>query len=460
MESAYEALSKSTASLKHLIVFSDGDPGAPSKTLVQDIVSHKITISTVMIGGHVAPATMSWLAAQGNGRFWEVNTASDLPHIFIKEASVILKSAIFEEPFKPQMKAITEVVKGIAPGEFPPLLGYVCTTPKGRAEVPLLTEKGDPLLAHWQYGLGRAVAFTSDARAKWAAQWLGWDKFRQFWRQVAEWSLRRVDTADFNTEVAVEKGEGHVSVEAIDASGHYRNFLNLQLLVVSPKGEKQVLELSQTGPGRYDAVFPTKEVGAYLMNLTDRATGQSEALGLSVNYSPEFDDSGPNTSLLRRLAELGGGKILNPNTDNPYLHDRKKTFQPLDLSDWLVKFAILLFPFDVAVRRIQIDRAEWLRATRALRRWVFFWQGVPRTKEADESLSALLARRGQVRSERTAPAASPALFQPEKPVEIADMGQPAAPAEAGEAQPPKAPVSTTSRLLDAKRRAQKRTGKE
>jgi len=91
--------------------------------------------------------------------------------------------------------------------------------------------------------LGRTVAFTSDARAKWAANWMGWDKFRQFWLQVAQCSLRRLDAADFNTEVAVEKGEGHVSVEAIDSQGHYRNFLNLQLLVVSPKGEKQVLQL-------------------------------------------------------------------------------------------------------------------------------------------------------------------------------------------------------------------------
>jgi uncharacterized membrane protein len=467
MQSAYEALVKSTASLKHLIVFSDGDPSAPSKSLVQDIVNHKITISTVMIGGHVAPDTMSWLAAEGRGRFWAVDSASELPQIFIKEASVILKSAIFEEPFKPQQRALSEVVKGIGPQEFPQLLGYVCTTPKPRAEVPLVTQKGDPLLAHWQYGLGRAVAFTSDARAKWAANWMGWDKFRQFWLQVAQWSLRRVDAANFNTEVAIDKGEGHVSVEAVDPDGHYRNFLNLQLLVVSPTGEKQVLSLDQSGPGRYDATFPTKEVGAYLMNLTDRATGQSEALGLSVNYSPEFDDSGPNLNLLRRLAELGGGKVLDPRTDNPFTHDRMKTFRPLDLRDLLMKFAILLFPFDVAVRRIQIDREEWLRATRSLRRWIFFWKGVPRTKEADDSLSALLARRGQVRSQRTATpeAASPALFETRTPAPAPTPGN--APSETPHESPSpaenpsaKEQASTTSRLLDAKRRAQKRTDRE
>ena len=369
-----------------------------------------------------------------------------------------MKSAIFEEPFQPQQRTLSEVVKGFSPGDFPQLLGYVCTTPKARAEVPLVTQKGDPLLADWQYGLGRAVAFTSDARAKWAAQWMTWDKFRQFWLQVAQWSLRRVDSASFNTEVAVDKGEGHVSIEAIDPDGH---FLNLQLLVVSPKGDKQVLPLQQTGPGRYDAVFPTREIGAYLMNLTDLATGQSQALGLSVNYSPEFDDTGPNLNLLGRLAELGGGKILDPLADNPFTHDRKKTFRPLDLRDWLLQFAILLFPLDVAVRRIQIDRQEWLRATRTLRRW--------RTKEADESLSALLARRGQVRSQRTAPAtpADPSLFEPRSPApapapDTAPSESPPAspPAAPGEKPPPKPPASTTSRLLDAKRRAQKRTGRE
>jgi hypothetical protein len=421
-----------------------------------------------MIGGHVAPDTMTTLAVQGHGRFWAVDSASDLPQIFIKEASVILKSAIFEEPFKPQLKSTSEIVKGIGAQDYPALLGYVCTTPKGRAEVPLVTQKGDPLLAHWQYGLGRAVAFTSDARAKWAANWLGWSQYQQFWQQVAQWSLRRVEAADFTTEVAVEKGEGHVSVEAIDADGHYRNFLNLQLLVVSPKGEKQILALEQTGPGHYDATFPTKEVGAYLMNLTDRGSGQSQALGLSVNYSPEFDDSGPNTSLLRRLAELGGGKLLNPETENPFSHDRKETFQPLDLRDWLLKFAILLFPLDVGVRRIQIDRGEWLRATKKLRRWLLPWRGVPRTKEADESLSALLSRRGRVRSERTAVAPSAALFEPEKQVPVPEPGKPAPlqggePGQAGEAgdkPPPKEQASVTSRLLDAKRRAQKRTDKE
>src|SRR5512146_1769680 len=128
----------------------------------------------------------------------------------------------------------------------------------------------------------------------------------------------------------------------------------------------------------------------------------------------------PNLNLLRRLAESGNGKILDPAIPalNPFSHDRQKTFQPRDLWETLLKFAIVLFTLDVAVRRIQIDRDEWRRALQILRRWLFFWEGAPRPAEAEVSLAALLARREQVRSTHTAPALepNPDLFRPQRPV--------------------------------------------
>ena len=471
MEKAHEALKKSTASLKHIIVFSDGDPGAPTPQLMQSIVGDRITVSTVLIAGHAGPDTMISIAEQGHGRFYDVRSPDQLPQIFIKEAAVILKSAIYEEPFKPQQVSSSELIRGIGAGEYPQLRGYVATSQKPRAETPLLTDKGDPLLAHWQFGLGRAVAFTSDAKAKWAQDWLGWEKYRQFWSQIAKWSLRRLDNADFTTDVTVDKGEGVISVEALDEKGNYRNFLNLQATVVSPKGEKLAARLEQTGPGHYEARFATREVGAYLLNLMNIENGEvrgSQVLGASVNYSPEFSATEPNNNLLRRLGEAGGGKVLDPDmpADNPFLHDRIKTFQPRDLWERLLKLAIMLFPLDVGVRRIQLDRAEWLKATATLRRWLFFWRGVPRAPEADESLAALLARRDQVRAKQTAPSVppSPDLFKPQKPVVILPERKETLTAHAAgpvvgvsaPAKPEEPPASTTSRLLEAKRRAQQR----
>lgn len=469
MSKAYEALSQSTANLKHMIVFSDGDPGSPTRELMDKIAANRITVSTVLIAGHAGPDTMVWIAGQGRGRFYNVNNAAQLPQIFLKETAVILKSAIFEEPFKPKVVVASEVVRGIAASEYPTLRGYVCTTPKARAEIPLVSDKGDPLLAHWQYGLGRAVAFTSDAKAKWARDWLGWANYRQFWSQIAQWSLRRLENAAFTSEIDLDKGEGHLSVEALDERGGYRNFLNLQTVVVSPKGERQTVRLEQSGPGRYEARFSTKEAGSYLLNLMEFKDGKlaaSQVLGASVNYSPEFSAPEPNLPLLKRLAESGQGKLLDPldPDDSPFLHDRKKTFQPWDLWEWLVKAALLLFVLDVGIRRIQIDREEWAKWLAVARRGLFFWRTEPRAPEAEESLATLLARRGQVRSRREAAPIepSPELFQPVSPPAF-EPARDDAPAPIPETQPPEEaaaseekPGSTASRLLEAKRRARKK----
>jgi uncharacterized membrane protein len=478
LEKAHAALRKSTANLKHIIIFSDGDPQAPTEELLKAIVDDRISVSTILISGHSGPDTMEFMAERGKGRAYNVTSPDDLPQVFIKETAVILKSAIYEEPFTPQVRSLSEVVRGISPADYPKLLGYVATTPKPRAETPLWTDKGDPLLAHWQYGLGRAVAFTSDARAKWGKLWLNWDKYRQFWSQIAQWSLRRLENADFHTEVTIDKGEAVLGVDASDAQGNYRNFLNLQALVVSPKGQKQTIHVEQTGPGHYEARFPTREVGSYNLNLLEIKDGQvrgSQRLGASVNYSPEFNAIEPNLNLLRRLAESGKGKLLDPaSLDlNPFSHDRQKTYQPRALWESLIRFAVLLFILDVAVRRIQLDRDELRRAMQKLRAWLLFWEGVPRSPQAEESLAALLARRDAVRSRQTAPAAQPDpdLFRPQKtpalplpgaePPDALAPGPPRPGVElaaqpAGTALEEPAPASTTSRLLEAKRRAQQR----
>ena len=475
LQQAHDALKKSTANLKHIIVFSDGDPAPPSPALMNEIVSDRMTVSTVLIAGHVGPDTMIKIAADGRGRFYNVTSPSILPQIFIKETAVILKSAIYEEPFKPQVRSASELTRGIAATDYPNLLGYVATTVKPRAETPLFTHKGDPLLAHWQYGLGRAVAFTSDARPKWGKNWLNWAQYRQFWSQIAQWSLRRIENTDFTSEVTVDKGEGVINVEALDEKGNYKNFLNLQAAVVSPKGEKINVRLEQTGPGHYEAKFATKEVGAYLLNLMQMENGKAVAgqtVGASLNYSPEFAAGEPNLNLLRRIAEAGGGKVLDPDNtnDEPFSHNRIKTHQPRDWWEGLLKLAVILFVLDVGVRRIQLDREEWLKATATLRKWIFFWSGTPRPVESEVSLASLLAKRGEVRTTRTAAGTEPRaeLFRPEQPggpIELPTVGgsETAPSGERPTVAPTKMedtekPVGTTSRLLEAKKRAQKRRG--
>ena len=476
MERAQASLARSTANLKHMIVFSDGDPGPPTDALMQQIRDARITVTSVLIAGHAGPDTMMAIAAKGNGRFYDVRSPDELPQIFLKEAAVILKSAIFEDPFQPKLAVGSEIVRGIPAAEYPTLRGYVCTSPKARAETPLVSDKGDPILAHWQYGLGRSVAFTSDAQAKWSGAWLSWARYQQFWSQVAQWSLRRLANAEFNTEVNIEKGEGQVTLEAVDEQGNYRNFLNLQAVVVSPSGDRQTIRLEQNGAGRYQARFPTREVGPYVLNIMEMKDGKvraSQVLGASVNFSPEFAAPGPNLNLLHRLAEAGGGKVIDPTStgDVPFQLNREKTFQSHDLWEWLMKLAVLLFTFDVGLRRIDLDPEDLAKFTGRWRRRLLFWKAAPAEHKADESLAALLAKRDQVRSQQVVSAPDPALFRPaqappETPISLSSSPSSSPlptgatdvtnPAPGSSTTPPAAPTSTTSRLLEAKRRAQKK----
>ena len=86
---------------------------------------------------------------------------------------------------------------------------------------------------------------------------------------MAQWSLRRTENADFSTDVSLEKGDGVINVEALDAQGNYCNFLNLKAIVVSPKGERVVVPVRQSGPGHYEARFPTKEPDVYAVNVVE-----------------------------------------------------------------------------------------------------------------------------------------------------------------------------------------------
>ena len=137
-----------------------------------------------------------------------------------------------------------------------------------------------------------------------------------------------------------------------------------------------------------------------------------------------------------------------------------------DLWEWVLKVAILLFVFDVGVRRIQLDGEEFAKAFAAVRRRIFFWQKAPAPQQTDESLAALLTRRDEVRSRKIEPQfqmrpSSDGLFSPKKAPESIAMKNEKVFSKETETkaavadEKPAEPENTTSRLLEAKRRARK-----
>ncbi len=365
---AYKGLSECNAGLKHIVIISDGDPAQPTPALVQKLAAAKITISTVCIKPHSPrdTQTMQAVAAQGNGRSYKVESPNELPRIFIKEASVVRKSLIFEEPFVPKQTHFSEMLSGFEETELPELKGYVCTSAKDRAEMPLVSNKDDPVLAHWRYGLGKSVAFTSDAKRRWAADWVNWEGFTKFWAQVVRWTMRSVSETDFQVATDIRDGQGVVTVDAVSDDGTFVNFLSLGGRVLTPALDADPLEFEQTAAGRYEARFRAKDVGTYLVNLdyeSEDGAGGTSTTGAAVSYSEEYRRFKTNEKLLDEIASITKGRVLDSPRD-VFLHTGTTLAAPRRMSPWLLALAVLLFPLDIFIRRIVIE-ATRIRAAAA-----------------------------------------------------------------------------------------------
>src|SRR5438046_9536390 len=90
-----------------------------------------------------------------------------------------------------------EGFKGIDCQPAPPVLGNVATKSQDTSEVLLESKRKDPILARWQYGLGKTAAFLSDLKDRWAVDWLMWKCYRKFWSQVVRETMWRHGTEEF-----------------------------------------------------------------------------------------------------------------------------------------------------------------------------------------------------------------------------------------------------------------------
>ncbi len=359
---AYDALKTADAAAKRIIVISDGDPGAPSGSLIRAIIDTQVSVSTVCIAPHSMSDQnmLKKIAKATGGEYYYVNDPQKLPQIFTKEAAVVKSGILIEEEFTPAVRHDSELLLGFHEGPFPTLQGYVATTPKENATIPLVTHKDDPLLAHWRYGLGKSVAFTSDVTNRWAAEWLGWDGFDRFWAQTVRWAMRDVTRSNFRVETKAKDGRGYVKIDAVDDEGNFVNFLRPEGVVTGPEPHfaRHDVALTQTGPGVYEGTFPVDDPGVYMMNLTyenpDGSNGMIPA-GLAMNYSREYEYNTTNLPYLEQIAAVGAGELLG-SADNPFEH-KNLSAAPTVTAVWqyLAAFAACLFPFEVFVRRIMID---------------------------------------------------------------------------------------------------------
>ncbi len=452
------------AKVKHVILLTDGgaDPTGIPELVKKLNAENGITLSTVGVGQGAAPFLKD-LAALGGGRYHFTTNASSIPSIFTEETALASRAYIVEESFFPKLSNPSPILAGI--DSVPQLHGYVAASAKDLAQVILKGGKeDDPILASWQYGLGRSVAFTSDATGRWGRDWTQWPGFAAFWAQAVRYTLGDSSNTALEMQVSLDDGKAHVTLDARSRSGGFLNGYQVQANVVAPGGETQPVTLRQVAPGRYETFFDPKEQGVYLVRFSgqaadgDGSAGQSFAQtdGWTLSYSPEYRRIESDPDLLLRLAALTGGKAATANPADAFLHNLKATGASRPIWPWLLLLAALLLPFDVASRRLILTRQDWARFIETLTARLRPGKREKAAVAQSARMSALMQAKERAREGVKPAPEAPIPSQPtpkipsqpapnEAPAPVPSAPKTDAPAD------PSAPTSTTASLLARKK---------
>ena len=453
LQAAETDLLKTDAPLKHVVVLGDGDAqgfGAGSdavtmQTLLARMQGEGITISSVGINTHGQSALMAYMsdiARFGGGHFYESSDPSQVPQLFLKEAQVALRPWFEQAPFFPKLTSFGDLLSGVPLSAFPQLGGYVVTTAKPNADVYFESPKADPVLAAWEYGLGRSVAWTSDSTGRWTAGLLDSPVAGTMFARLVEWTLPAAAPSALRLE-AVPSGDTLVVTATGPSTGGA-----LALAVVAPDLSGSSTQLAGIGPGRWQGSIGVSAVGTYVLHAALKQGGavvaQSE-LAVSVPYSAEYMTLGRDDGLLRELAAEGGALLTSPAV----AWKLPPVAVPVSTAIYwtLLLIVVMLWPLDVALRRVVLSPRQLAGVLGSLARRS---RPADLTVEVPPELARLRTRVAGYR--RRGSQLPPPVIAPAATEDGAD-GAAEEPAEPSTEQ-----AALSARLLEARRRRRERGG--
>lgn len=346
---AYGILKTDDAKRKHIILLSDGKSDEAASDLLElasQTAEAHISITTLAIGD-ANSALLRQLSEISGGHPVTVENLQQLPTLLM-EAVRETQRYIVQEPFQPVITAPSEpIIAGI--GILPQLHGYTATTEKQTAQVFIRSHKDEPLLAGWNFGLGKAIAWTSDAKPAWAKEWIPWQNFGKFWGQVVNWVLPAADAnADFDLKGSFQHGIATVNLDTRSPSE-----ASYEVRVAGPNGTSEPIEMQQMTSTRYSGRFQMQDSGSYIITAQREGDKHQHTEVLSLPYPIEYADFRVNTDLLKMLA-AGTGGIHAPTSAQIAASAGAPTEKQISLAQALLVAAALFFVLEMILRHYSI----------------------------------------------------------------------------------------------------------
>lgn len=353
LQQAYEQILQSDAQIKHIILLTDGQDGFRQyQELLNSINESGVTVSAVAVGSDSDQDILQYIAGECDGRFYYTDVNHSIPRIFAQEVYLSTNTYLLNEEFYPTIVSNHEILTGVADEGCPALLGYVAATPKQTAEVILESDRGDPVLSTWQYGLGRTVAWNSDGNNEWTARYATWDKYPMLWSNIIQYVISDTELGEDNLELVKDGNTVVVTYEAKD----YDRDTEVSAVVTDEEGNSEEISLNATRPGVFEAKLDVSEIGIYNISVRKYSGGEltkNYNTAYACQYSPEYQFSEAGTDLSAFVRQVGGTEISL--ADNIWAEDRNAVQRRVSLTVPLLIFVLFLFFFDIVIRRFSID---------------------------------------------------------------------------------------------------------
>lgn len=394
LQEACRAISQSEASVKHIVLLTDGMGETTNfADVIKEYIDSGITLSTVAVGEDSDTTLLEYLAENCGGRYYYSDLSSDIPKIFAQEVFLGGDSYIQNGQFGLSVRKGHELTSNLFAEGWPMVYGYVSASPKtASSSIITSAEKEDPILTVWQYGLGRTVAWNSDVSGEWSGAFSGQEDYVQLWKRIVDYSTGNANLGEDRVDV-VTAGE---NTEIVYETQDYDSHTEILATVIDPQGQTSEVKLHATAPGKYETEIATASTGLYHFNIRRMEEDEIRnymTTAATVQFSDEYKFDVSTDAYLSFVEKYG--RIITPE-DTVWTDLKTNVKSKRELTSWLLGLAILLFLVDVAMRRFQYV-PQW-RAVAIGRK---AWKDIPEdaTEQRQEAGAQKIMQKAEQRPE-------------------------------------------------------------
>ena len=345
---AYNKIVPLRSAYRHIVLLTDGiSEEGDSMTLSRQAVANKVTISTVGLGQDVNRAFLEKVAQLALGKSYFLNDPSGLEQILLRDVQEHTGTTSVEKATHPIVEKRAEILDGVGIESAPALKGYVRFVSKPTADTILKADEKDPLLVRWQYGLGRSAVFTSDAKTRWAANWVTWPGFDRLWSNIFRDLLPHAQASEATAEydrvynqLLIDYRLGRDVEEPAQIPG---------IFAFGPDGFQSPVKVSKVAGGHYVGRI---SIGQRQGLFRVRPLVESRAFPEVGLYREEDEmiESGSNEQLLRQVASATGGRF-NPSPKQVFDAAGRSVPTTMELWPGLLALALLLNLAELILRK-------------------------------------------------------------------------------------------------------------